>query len=154
MKCKEYIPPVIHFTPPKISDLEWDGTEFKNLKGKISTQLGFSIIDQLNTLGASVHEVKGPERALRDVLTKKSVAAAIQTDRADFILSRSSTLQGQLIKHPITLVEKPYYLMLSFKLTKNNPEFSQFIWNSIENIRDSEAMKDSSTEFWEFMSHD
>jgi len=135
------------------SDVEWDGTEFKNLKGQVSVQLGFSIIDQLHKLGVGVREVKGPERALTDVLAKKSVAAAVQTDRADFILSKSSTLQGELIKYPIALVEKPYYLMLSFKLTKNNPKFSQFIWNSIESIRDSEAMKNSSTEFWEFMSH-
>jgi len=135
------------------SELKWDGLAFTNLKGKISAQLGFSIIDQLHSLGASVHEVKGPERALTDVLAKKSVGAALQTDRADFILARSATLQGQLIKHPIALVKKPYYLMLSFKLTNNNPELSQLIWNSVENIRDSEAMKTSSTEFWEFMSH-
>jgi len=135
------------------SDLEWNGTEFNNLKGKISAQLGFSIIDQLHSLGATVHEVKGPDRALTTVLTKKSVAAAIQTDRANFILSKSATLQGQLIRYPVALVEKPYYLMLSFKLTKSNPEFSQFIWNSVEKTRDSEAMKISSAEFWEFMSN-
>jgi len=140
------------YTPPN-SDLKWDGKAFLNLKGKVSAQLGFSIIDKLQALGANTHEVKGPERALTSVLAKISVGAALQTDRADFILSRSATLQGQLIKYPIALVEKPYYLMLSFKLTNSHPEFSQLIWNSIESIRDSEAMKASSTEFWEFMSH-
>jgi polar amino acid transport system substrate-binding protein len=139
------------YTSPN-SDLKWDGTSFHNLKGKISAQLGFSIIDKLQKLGANVHEVKGPERALTSVLSKLSVGAAIQTDRADFILSKSATLQGQLVKYPVALVEKPYYLMLSFKLTKSHPEFSQTIWNSIEKIRNSETMQKSSNEFWQLMS--
>jgi len=140
----------LYITPN--SDLRWDGVKFTNLKGKLSAQLGFSITDKLHALGASVYEVKGPERALMSVLSKITVGAAIQTDRADFILSRSTTLQGQLVKYPIALVEKPYYLMLSFKLTKNHPEFSQFIWNSIESIRNSEAMQASSREFWALIS--
>jgi len=138
------------YTTPE-SGLQWDGVRFNNLKGKLSAQLGFSIVDKLTVLGARVREVKGPERALTDVLSKISVGAALQTDRADFVLSNSETLKDHLIKLPIALSEKPYYLMLSFNLTKNNPDFAIRIWNAVAKVRDSRAMKHSSEEFWGLM---
>ena len=138
---------------PLKSKLEWNGYNFKNLKGKISAQLGFSIIDKLTMLGASVREVKGPERALRDILSKRSIGAAIQTERANYFLNNSSTLKNHIKQHAIALVEKPYYLMLSFKLTKNHPELSTLIWNMVEKVRNSHEMETLSIDFWETMKH-
>ena len=91
---------------PLKSKLEWNGYNFKNLKGKISAQTGFSIIDKLTILGASVREVKGPERALRDILSKRSIGAAIQTERANYFLNKSSKIIAKCIFNKLFFTEK------------------------------------------------
>ncbi len=131
------------------SKLQWDGQTLAPLPGSISTQLGFSIADKLKKIGASVSEVKGPERALKDVLTGLSLGAALQTDRADYILGSDPLFTGKIKKHPIPLAEKNYYLMLSFDLVSNYPAYAQQIWQTLATQRDSQEMITISREFWQ-----
>jgi polar amino acid transport system substrate-binding protein len=131
------------------SKLTWDGQEFSNLSGDISVQLGFSISGKLEEMGVSVNEVKGPERALKDVLSELSQGAALQAERADYILSSAPSFDGRIKKHKIILTEKPYYLMLSFNLTNKYSSYSQYIWERLALLRDSKTMESISRDFWQ-----
>ena len=131
------------------SKLGWDGREFSHLTGDITVQLGFSISGVLGEMGVSVNEVKGPEVALKDVLSGLSQGTALQAERADYILSSDPFFDGKIKKHKILLTEKPYYLMLSFNLTSKYPAYSQFIWERLALLRDSKTMESISRGFWQ-----
>jgi len=131
------------------SKLAWNGREFSDLSGDISVQLGFSISGKLEEMGVSVNEVKGPERALKNILSELSQGAALQAERADYILFSDPFFDGRIKKHKIVLTEKPYYLMLSFNLTSKYPAYSQFIWERLALLRDSKAMESISRDFWQ-----
>ena len=130
------------------SKLAWDGRGFSNLSGNISVQLGFSISGKLDDMGVSVNEVKGPERALKDILNGLSQGAALQAERADYNLSTDSFFEGKIKKHKIAFTDKPYYLMLSFNLVNKYPSYSQFIWERLVFLRDSKMMTSTTKDFW------
>jgi polar amino acid transport system substrate-binding protein len=134
---------------PYQSKLGWNGDTFINLDGAISIQNGFSIGDKLKRLDVRVVEFHGPMANLLKVKEKRVAGSALQSDRADHILAQNPELAAAVKKYPIPLSSKPYYLMLSFYLVREHPDFAEQLWNTLEIMRESPEMKAIEERFYQ-----
>jgi polar amino acid transport system substrate-binding protein len=133
---------------------EWDGQAFNHLDGKkIASQLSFTITADMKALGAPVIETPSdPENIFRGLIKNYFAAAAVQTSTAEFLLGRNQEFADKIEKCSVNTPpfhQKPYYLMLSFALIEKYPEFSQGVLKNVEKIRESEAFKARSKEFFQ-----
>ena len=130
-----------HLFKLKGSNLDWDGTQFINLTGPIATTLGYSIVDQLKSAGIHVQEIPGrTQTVFQMVLLGRAQAAAMVTQVGDWVIA-NPPYQGKFEKVSTPLVQKPYYLMLSYQLLKADPDFANAIWDAIAEVRESAEYK-------------
>ena len=116
--------------------LDWDGKAFRGLDGPVGIQLGYSVGDQLRELGASVDEgAQKPVELARKLAAGRLAAAAMLDGEVDALFEADPALAAQLEEHPVPLVQKPYFLMLSYDFVNNRRELSTKIWNTIEEVR-------------------
>jgi len=128
------------YTPIK-SNVKWDGKQFRNQKGDIGAPRGYSIVNDLKLLGASVVEVPGTANALDMLAANRVSAAALQAVSADQLIAKYPRKYGKIKKLDMPLASKPYYLMLSNKFVKTNPDIAQKIWTALREIRIKEFAK-------------
>ncbi|WP_159084595.1 substrate-binding periplasmic protein [Dongshaea marina] len=133
----------------KGSRLTWSGNNFSGLTGRIGVQPGFSIVDRLRMLNVKLDEgARGPVAILDKLRRGRIQGAALQTLRADFVISQSALLRESIEKWPEPISEKPYYLMLSFDLVRKHPDFSQRLWNTLAEQRESKHFEVIKQQFW------
>ncbi len=121
---------------PAESSLDWDGKHFLNLRGTIGAQLGYSIVQDLKRLGVEVYEVaSGARNILRMLQSGRFSGAVLQAVTADGILEGSDEYSG-IVKRPVPVVSKSYYLLLSHGFVEKHPELARRIWQAIEEIRE------------------
>jgi polar amino acid transport system substrate-binding protein len=134
-----------HLFVPKDSPLGWDGQHFSNLTGPIATIIGYSIIDQLKAAGATVYPTSaGADQTLalfRLVLGGHAAGAAMISAGGDAVLANHPEIASQLVKYPVPLVQKPYYLIFSHQFYDANRTLAEQIWNSLAQLRDSAEYK-------------
>ena len=76
------------------------------------------------------------------LLNKRVHAVAAQTVTGDFLLQSQENKFGKsIVKDPIPLVKKPYYLMISKSFQKKHPKLTEQIWNKIKEIREKNLEK-------------
>jgi polar amino acid transport system substrate-binding protein len=122
----------------KGSPVSWNGEEFRQLRGRVGSLSGFSIIDFIRAKGAEVDETSRDPLALLHMLSHKRIeAAALQSLRGDFVLQANPELAAKLEKVKLPLEEKAYYLMLSNAYVTANPSQAARIWDEIEIQRES-----------------
>ncbi|MEX6501287.1 substrate-binding periplasmic protein [Pseudomonas zhanjiangensis] len=116
----------------------WDGSAFRHLHGRIGSLSGFSIVGFLREQGVEVDETSRDPLAMLRMLDRGRIeAAALQSQRADFVLQANPPLAQRIEKVESLLEEKPYYLMLSKALVAHDPALAQSIWDEIAWQRES-----------------
>lgn len=134
--------------------ISFDGKVVVGLKGAVSAQTNYSIVAPLRELGIPVDDSStDPFIVLSNVKEKKVEAAALQTARADRILSLHPDLSSMILKHNLDLKpfgDKPYFLMLSHQFVSKYPEFSLELWNAVEKIRNSEEYKSAMENIYQY----
>lgn len=129
--------------------LTWNGVRFEQLSGQIGTLAAHSIIDLLREKGVPVDDrSKSPLETLRKVSMGRLQGAALQTSRAEYVLSQNPDVAAGLERVPVLLDERPYFLMLSFKLVEQEPALSELLWKQIERVRESPAFKRAELDFY------
>ncbi|HLD66896.1 MAG TPA: ABC transporter substrate-binding protein [Pseudomonas sp.] len=120
--------------------VRWNGQGFEQLSGKIGSLSGFSIVDFLHHHGVEVEENSRDPQALLNMLKNGRIqAAALQSQRADFVLQAHPELAGFIEKTSPSLEHKAYYLMLSRQLLGKHPALATQVWNQIQRQRESAA---------------
>jgi polar amino acid transport system substrate-binding protein len=131
-----------HLFVPRDSALSWDGQHFGNLTGPIATIIGYSIVGQLKASGAEVYETSaGADQTLalfRLVLGGHAAAAAMIDAGGDTVLQNHPEVALRLVKYPVPLVQKPYYLMFSHQFYEANRPLAEQIWAGLAELRDSD----------------
>jgi len=130
---------------PRDSTLSWDGQHFGNLTGPIATIIGYSIVGQLKAAGAEVYETSGgADQTLalfRLVLGGHAAAAAMIGAGGDAVLQNHPEIASRLVKYPVSLVQKPYYLVFSHQFYEANRPLAEEIWSGLAQLRDSAEYK-------------
>jgi polar amino acid transport system substrate-binding protein len=119
------------------SPLDFDGERLINLDGRIAAQSGFSIISRLRDLGAEVdQDSKDLEPIMRRLLANRVVGAALLTTAVDHHLVQHPEFVPRIVKVPIDLVSKPYYLIFSDDHYRRSPEACEAMWAAIAELRE------------------
>lgn len=120
------------------SSAGWDGQRFSPSTRRVASLSGFSIGDLLLAHGLEVDESsRDPLAVLQMLIHGRVDAAALQTQRGDFLLQAHPQLAQRLEKLPQPLEEKAYYLMLSDALLTHRPALAGAIWGAVERQRES-----------------
>lgn len=119
------------------SSVRWNGKEL-HVNGSVGAQRGYSVVTQLEALGARVDVGSYPaEDNLRKLLMGRLAAAALRTQEGDRILSTHREFYGKLERLPLPLSDKPYYLMLSHQFVARQGALAQQLWATIGQVRES-----------------
>ena len=118
------------------TSVDWNGRHFEHLENPAGAPLGYSVVDDLRKAGVAVDD--GAHTTL-DVLQKLlrgriDVAVLLQGEVAA-LLAEDPALDGKVEVLPRPYAEKPYYLMLSHRLLRAEPELARRIWSAIAQER-------------------
>jgi len=121
----------------KGTPVEWDGKVLK-VVGTVGAQSGFSVVEQLKTLGAKVDDAtRSADDNLKKLVAGRFVALALQTEEGDTSVDRDPEFKGKIERIKPVLVEKPYFLIFSKQFTAKNPAYVQEVWDAIGKVRES-----------------
>ncbi len=126
----------------KGTPVDWDGKQLTGLDGSVGAQLGYSIVGDLKRLGVPVDDGAPGPLELAKKLAYGYVGAAAMLEgeaRELFASNRSLATNLEVVERP--LAEKPYFLMLSHELVRDQPAMAERIWNTIESVRESRAYR-------------
>ncbi|MGQ5521649.1 substrate-binding periplasmic protein [Chitinimonas sp. PSY-7] len=125
----------------KGSNISYDGKTISNLTSAVGAQQGYSIIDQLKTMGVRVDDgTRGADDNLRKLMAGRLQVVALQTQEGDNSIAQAE-FSGKVEKISPPLVEKPYFLMLSKQFYGKYTEFSNEIWDAVASVRESPEYK-------------
>jgi polar amino acid transport system substrate-binding protein len=106
----------------------------------VGFQLGYSVGEFLRAQQVPVDEGSQQSDELAQKLIAGRVAAAA-LGGGDAVRLMRGPLGRQLEVVPTPLVEKAYYLVLSHKLARSEPELAARIWDTIGQVRTSAAYR-------------
>ena len=124
----------------KESKLDWDGKVFSNLTGKLITQKGYSIVSFLKNKGVDALENR-TDTDIENLLAKRVEGVARHSDTYDQYFKLNPKIAEKIVKLPIPLKSKGYYLLASKEFYKNNPSLVNKIWDELSNIDKSNKFK-------------
>lgn len=118
----------------KSGQLTWDGQALTNANGAIGFPRGYSIGDDLKTLGATVEESGSTLSDMKKLQLRRLDGVAAVESVGDYLIKQPSF--GDIVKMEPTFPPKDYYLLLSHQFVLKNPELAQRIWRSMADIRE------------------
>ncbi|WP_170305726.1 substrate-binding periplasmic protein [Pseudoduganella ginsengisoli] len=118
--------------------LEWDGTAFSHVQQGVIAMRGYAIIDDLKKSGVPVMEANSPDDAFRMLLAGRADGFAHLTDFGDLTLRRKPELD-RVVKLPMPLATRDYYLQISHQFNARHPELAPKIWKALAEARQAEG---------------
>jgi len=119
----------------KGSDVNFDGTNFLNIKGKVGSPSGYSISDDLRKKGLKIDESPSTENDFIKLIKGRLDAVAALEMTGDYYLIENKEFNQKIEKVDPLIVEKPYYFMISQQFYNNHREMAEKIWDAIAEIR-------------------
>jgi polar amino acid transport system substrate-binding protein len=131
----------------KENNVSYDGKTISNLTSAVGAQQGYSIVDQLKSMGVRVDDgTRGADDNLRKLLAGRLQVVALQTQEGDNSITQSE-FSGKVEKMSPPLVEKPYFLMLSKQFYGKHTEFANEVWDTVVSVRESPEFKKAVSSF-------
>jgi polar amino acid transport system substrate-binding protein len=132
----------------KGSKVAWDGKTLSGTDGAVGAQSGFSVVDQLKSMGLRVDDgTRSADDNLNKLLAGRLVALALQTQEGDTSLASHPEFAAKIERISPPLVEKPYFLMLSKPFVAKYGDFSKQVWDAIATVRESAEYKKQLQQF-------
>lgn len=129
------------------STMHWDGTQFTNIDGDIGAVKSYAIVGDLRKMGIPVKEFQIELKIMKDVAVGKLKATAMQDYIADEHIKLHPLLKTNLVKLPIPLRTKVYYLIFSKNFYQENEAMAHKIWDTIEMYSQSDEYQRLKQEF-------
>lgn len=112
------------------------------LKGLVGTISDYAIASELRRKGYDVEEASTQKLNFDKLMRGQIIAFATLENMADDYLIRNSDRYTSIVKVQPSLNTKAYYLLLSHAFVKAYPDLSERIWDTIAEMKDSEAFKE------------
>ncbi len=100
----------------------------------IGANAGYSIVSDLRRRGIEVVEVKTTEQNFMKLQLGRIAGYAQQDITADLIVE--SGQYEEIVKLPIPLATKDYFLMFSHQFMEQHPDIAEQFWTKIGELRD------------------
>lgn len=125
----------------KGSAVTWDGKVLV-ADGRVGAQSGFSVVKQLQSLGAKVDDgTRSADDNLKKLIEGRVVAVALQSEEGDISVAASPDAL-KIEKITPVLVEKPYFVTFSKQFYAKEPGYAKKVWDAIATARESAEYKD------------
>ncbi len=119
----------------KKDPIHWDGHEFKNVSGLVGIPLGWSIAEDLKPKYHFIREETVNRKTPKLLIHKRLQGFVCLETVFDAYLEKYPNDYGNIEKVKPPIWEKPYYLMLSHKFTRNRPKLAEQIWDTIKAVK-------------------
>ncbi len=132
-----------YFYKKKSASFSWDGKSIVNTSLVVGAPLGFSIVSDLEKMKLKVMETHTTLSNLKRLQHGMVSLVALQQVTGDYFLSEFPMFKD-LVKVNPPIKTKPYFLMLSHQFYKAQPQLSEKIWDTVEELREkklNELMK-------------
>ncbi len=116
------------------SDLDWDGKSFKNLRGAIGANAGYSIVGDLRKNNVTIEEAKSTSNNFAKLRNARIIGVADQEVVADAYLRKNDF--HDVDKVPLPITTKDYFMIFSHKFSNEHPDIRDKIWQVIAEKRD------------------
>ena len=111
---------------------DWNGKTFERLVNPAGAPLGYSVVDDLKHAGITVDDgAPTTFDVLQKLLRGRIDVAILLQGEVAALLADDPALTGKVEVLPRPYAEKPYYLMLSHRLAREDPELARRIWSAI-----------------------
>ncbi|WP_374337603.1 substrate-binding periplasmic protein [Leeia sp.] len=121
----------------KGSAVQWDGKQFLNLTGPVGANTGYSVVDMLKQLGATVDEAKETTQNFGKLALGRVQLVAAQEVMGDYLLSERRFPSAE--KLPVLLSGKSYFTVFSKAFAARKPELMERFWQRLSGIRDAKT---------------
>lgn len=125
----------------KGSDVNFDGTDFINITGRVGAPSGFSIVDDLKKRGLAVNESPSTEHDFKKMISGRLQAVAALEMNGDYYLLADKEFNKKIEKVTPLIVMKPYYFIVSNQFYKEKPQLAEKIFETIAEIREDPNFK-------------
>lgn len=120
----------------------WDGKTLK-ADGAVGAQSGFSVVKQLQGMGARVDDgTRSADDNLKKLVDGRVVAVALQTEEGDISVAAKPEFAAKIERMSPFLVEKPYFVIFSKAFQAKDPAAAKRIWDAIATARESVEYKE------------
>nr|WP_315464605.1 transporter substrate-binding domain-containing protein [uncultured Rhodoferax sp.] len=120
----------------------WDGKALK-VDGAVGAQTGFSVVKQLQTLGARVDDgTRSADANLTKLVGGRVAAVALQSEEGEISVTSNPEFNGKVERVSPVLVEKPYFVAFSKQYYGKEEASAKKLWDAIATARESAEYKD------------
>lgn len=127
------------YTNPK-SNLNWNGTQFTNVRIGISAPLGYIAEQRLRKMGVLSRNSYTPQEGLRLVSLNRLDAFIVESNIGDHIVHQLGIEQNVKVL-PIPFMTTDWYLPLSHQWVKTNPSLAKKFWETLATVRNQEGQQ-------------
>lgn len=133
--------PAYYLYKRKDNKLDFDGKKLINNEGIIGAIKSYAVVDNLKDLNANIEYGINSASNLNNVLHGKYMASAELGSEADMIISQNPQMKKEIVKIPIPVRQKEYYLIISKSFFEKNEKIAYKIWDGIEKLKKSDKYK-------------
>lgn len=119
------------------STVQWDGKQFVNLTGTVGANTGYSVVEQLKQLGATVDEAKETTQNFGKLALGRVQLVAAQEVMGDYLLAERRFPSVEKI--PVLLSGKSYFTVFSKSFAAKKPELVERFWLRLSGVRDTKT---------------
>lgn len=131
----------------KDSGISWDGVKIHQLAGTLVAVAGYSIVDDMRKEGYPVLEGVS-QKANLEMLLRGRVDGLAQIDSmTQGIINKNPDRYRDVIRHPIPLRSKLYYLVFSKGFIEQQGAVAEKLWDQLSAIRASGGYEDIATRY-------
>lgn len=131
----------------KNSSIEWDGKKITGIDGDIGAVKSYAIVKDFKKMGIDVKEFPSEWGIMKDVAIGKLKGTGMQAYMADIRIEKDPFLKENIIKMPVPLKKKDYYLIFSKKFYQERRETADAIWDKYEEYSQTEEYKQKRLSF-------
>lgn len=109
---------------------------------RVAAPRGFAAVEILSDLGIAVDDrTDDIATILTDLATGRSAAAALLSEVADRMIQASPSWRSCIVRDPMVLPAKPYYLVFARPFHARHPDSCTALWEAVAKVRDSAAWR-------------
>ncbi len=126
----------------KDAPLQWDGVRFTGDDRPIGAEIGYSVVADLKALGAPVEEARTQVINLQKLLNGRIAGYVSLENMVDVHIGRDAALAAAIIKRPLPVKRKPYYLIFAHGFYERYGAFAERFWDTIADVNASPDFAD------------
>lgn len=122
----------------KNTTLKWDGKRFSEVDGPVGAKDGYAVLEDLKKHKNIEIKIMGMEEHLISALLKGKISAyAANAAGIEDTLKRMPHIKDKLIKEPIPIRKKPYFVIFSKKMYENKKNEIEKLWNGLKEYNEN-----------------